>query len=493
MVIIAVTVLCAALAEITQTVQLPEHSFWLQVLVTLGGCFSLAVLFAAALGTRLHAGHSQMALVGGVLWVAGLCDLFSLFSYEFLPAFITANSSDKVVWFWFVARLWTSGALLLIFTPPAIAAKLRYPACLVSGAATLIITTAICQSHSLPVIYEPGGNVATWAIAAICAAGVVNLLTAFFIAHQPLAHKSSQQQWWLAAVMLAAANTIFIFIPAGSALIALVNLYVCLAYGLLATAACSAVLNQARASILTHCERESRAEAQAGLRLFARRLAHDVRNPLTAMRACAQLGEMRTTCSRSAELFQRIIKQIDYLSEMVGQTLPQMRLAIGKAELIDLNCLATEVVDSWRADAAARRLEIKVALWPDPLYVLAHPEQMRRALSNLIHNALQAMSPGGVVTVSLISAEEKAVVSVLDTGAGVAAADQVGLFKEFVATKDAGVGLGLAVTQDILADYGGRAWIDNTKLAPGAMFHFTLPLCVQQDECAEKLAAASFE
>jgi signal transduction histidine kinase len=108
--------------------------------------------------------------------------------------------------------------------------------------------------------------------------------------------------------------------------------------------------------------------------------------------------------------------------------------------------------------------------------VAADEAQLRQALLNLVRNAADAMSTGGALTVATRRSADGAVeVSVKDTGAGIPAENLDRIFEPFFSTKDGGTGLGLALTQQIVEEHGGRIEVDST---PGRGTTFTLRLPV---------------
>jgi signal transduction histidine kinase len=230
-------------------------------------------------------------------------------------------------------------------------------------------------------------------------------------------------------------------------------------------------------------------EQMAILRLIARKLAHDVRNPLTAMRASAQLGQMRTTCERSAELFGRIIAQVDQLTEIVDKSLQTACLQNGDKQVIELNGLLSDIARAWAPEAQSRERRIDLVPAAAPAFVLVRPHLLRQAVINLVRNAMQATSPGGSLQIRAECSPTEIVVAIEDTGGGVPDALSDQLFTAFVSGKENGAGLGLAVTKSIITDHGGRLWFAN-RPGPGAVFSFALPLCQTEQPAADSSAAA---
>jgi len=110
----------------------------------------------------------------------------------------------------------------------------------------------------------------------------------------------------------------------------------------------------------------------------------------------------------------------------------------------------------------------------EPMPLMADPELMHRALSNLVLNAMDAMPHGGTLTVSAKSREEQVEIRVADTGEGLTPEECERLFTPYYTTKQHGTGLGLAIVQSVIADHAGRIAVES-RTGGGAEFVITLP------------------
>ena len=183
------------------------------------------------------------------------------------------------------------------------------------------------------------------------------------------------------------------------------------------------------------------------------RAAHDIRNPLSTIRAAAQLGLTTDDSRKIADLFLKIQKYVDALDEFLEDilylgrpqpkalrpalVLPIMEMAVGQLEY-----LAAEIGVHIEVKAESRVLDAMI-----------EPKSLLRALINLVRNAIQAMPKGGYVEVALRNDSPEFVeVDVRDTGPGVPAEIRERIFEPFFTTKTGGTGLGLSIVQHSIVE-----------------------------------------
>jgi two-component system phosphate regulon sensor histidine kinase PhoR len=112
---------------------------------------------------------------------------------------------------------------------------------------------------------------------------------------------------------------------------------------------------------------------------------------------------------------------------------------------------------------------------------MADAERVQQVVTNLVHNSIKFTPPGGQITLSVETAGNELVVSVRDTGVGIAATDLPRVFERFFKADRArgggGTGLGLALAKHIVQGHGGRIWVESVE-GHGSTFHFSLPTAV---------------
>jgi two-component system, OmpR family, phosphate regulon sensor histidine kinase PhoR len=208
--------------------------------------------------------------------------------------------------------------------------------------------------------------------------------------------------------------------------------------------------------------------------------AHEFRTPLAVLRAEAQLLlRERGADARLAN----ITRQVDRLTHLVQQLLEAARLPFGSAPtaiaVIDLRELVSAVVRRFERSARVHRIRLSTSA-RTPVWVRADPERVALALANLIDNGVRFSPAGGVVDVSLRVSRGEALVSVRDRGVGIPPDRQDRLFEALYRAHagtpedHGGIGIGLAITRQIVTGHGGAVWFRSTA-GIGSTFAFSLP------------------
>jgi len=224
-----------------------------------------------------------------------------------------------------------------------------------------------------------------------------------------------------------------------------------------------------------------RAQRLATWREVARRIAHEVKNPLTPIKLAAQRLQRRYGghLGQDGQVFQEctqiIVNQVDELKNLVNEfsrfaRLPHLTLAPQ-----DLNALVQETLLLYQEVQPRITLEFH----PDPALppILLDREQVKRLLLNLLDNALASISGSGTIAVSVRGdgAQDRVELSVSDTGEGVPDRDKVRIFEPYFSTKGGGTGLGLAIVNSIVAEHQGRIRVED-NVPRGARFIIEIPM-----------------
>ena len=194
----------------------------------------------------------------------------------------------------------------------------------------------------------------------------------------------------------------------------------------------------------------------------ARRLAHEIKNPLTPIQLSAERLEMKlaprlegTELAVLHKSVKTIVDQVDAMKRLVNEFRDYARLPAAQLQVVDLNALVGDIVALYDAGEVPVRLDLDAACPP----VMADPQQVRQVVHNLVQNAQDATPPGAgaVVLRSRVTDSGRWVrLSVLDHGPGFAEAILKRAFEPYVTTKTKGTGLGLAVVKKIMDEHGGR-------------------------------------
>jgi len=213
-------------------------------------------------------------------------------------------------------------------------------------------------------------------------------------------------------------------------------------------------------------------------------LAHELNQPLTAIQtyAACSLERIRSGASPLDELrrdMEKIIQQTDRAAGVVRHIRRFIRNQEAHRSTTDLNGVMRNALSLIREEIVGRGIQLEVHL-ADPLpLIVVDPVQIEQIVLNLVQNAIDAMTGGGVsdpvltVTTS-VGPDNSIQVAVSDRGPGVAPEVAARLFEPFVTTKDSGLGLGLSISQAIAESHGGRLWAAPNPRG-GTTFTFSLP------------------
>lgn len=217
------------------------------------------------------------------------------------------------------------------------------------------------------------------------------------------------------------------------------------------------------------------AQRQAAWGEVARRLAHEIKNPLTPIRLSAERMQHRIQSSlaeEDSEILQRatqtIVRQVESMKTMIDE-FSEYSADRFTPELLDLNALSMEVVDLYVEDRP--KISIRTELSKAPAWIQGDPDRIRQLLHNLIKNALEAQEEQAEGTIILSTGMQEAtvVLKVQDAGPGFAPEIIARAFEPYVTTKPTGNGLGLAVVYRITEDHQGRIRVYNDPTGGGCV------------------------
>jgi signal transduction histidine kinase/CheY-like chemotaxis protein len=220
--------------------------------------------------------------------------------------------------------------------------------------------------------------------------------------------------------------------------------------------------------------------------------SHDLRTPLTAIRALVQLVKEKPTLAEAEKrLLTMALGEVDRLTRLLNDLLDLRRLGAGAVMLhlqaVDLPAVIAGVLAGVQAAAAEKSLTLRADLPADPSgtaaaslpWVEADPDRLLQVLTNLLSNAVKYTPPGGAVVVRAAPVGAEVHIAVQDTGVGIPPEEQGRIFEPFhrasaVTSATIGAGLGLAICQQIVARHGGRIWVESA-VGQGSTFTFSLP------------------
>ncbi len=252
--------------------------------------------------------------------------------------------------------------------------------------------------------------------------------------------------------------------------------------GRLATA-----FNQMTEELMAQRERLVQTERVAAWRELARRLAHELKNPLFPLQITVEnlLRARENTPEQFDEVFREststLLAEIANLKTIVGRFSDFSKMPAPQFQAVDLNEMVRGVVQLFQGQLTqgARKIEPELQLGQAPP-VKADPVLLRRVIENLVLNAIDAMPEGGKLMFRTSKDDKFAIFELADTGKGLTPEECERIFTPYYTTKQHGTGLGLAIAQSVVSDHQGRISVSSRK-NQGTTFHVELPVAAGED------------
>jgi len=243
----------------------------------------------------------------------------------------------------------------------------------------------------------------------------------------------------------------------------------------------AAAFNRMTEDLLQQKERTVQAERVAAWRELARRLAHELKNPLFPLQVTVE--NLIRAKEKAPELFEEVfvegtttlLAEISNLKTIIGRFSEFSRMPQPQRKPTQVNDVVRSVLRVFQAQLQEKsQIAVHTELDSQLPEISADPELLHRALSNLVLNAIDAMPQGGDLTLSTQAADERIEISVSDTGSGLTEEECGRLFTPYYTSKQHGTGLGLAIVQSVVSDHGGRISVESAK-EKGTTFRIELP------------------
>jgi len=223
-------------------------------------------------------------------------------------------------------------------------------------------------------------------------------------------------------------------------------------------------------------------EKTSSILLLAAGVAHELGNPLNSLTIHLQLIERKLkklkASSRETRSLEDSIKvcrdEVTRLDGIIKNFLEAIRPRPPDLTEVYLPELIEEVLHFEGRELTDRGITVEAELPTATPVIMADRDQLKQVFFNLIKNAMEAMQPGGRLTVKVRTAEDSVYVAIADTGSGIKTEDLARLFQPYHTTKITGHGLGLMIVQRILRDHGGHVGIES-KEGVGTVVTLQLP------------------
>jgi len=223
-----------------------------------------------------------------------------------------------------------------------------------------------------------------------------------------------------------------------------------------------ASFNQMTGELLRQRDRAVQAERVAAWRELARRLAHELKNPLFPLQITVEnLMKARQQNSPEfndifAESTTTLLAELNNLKKIVGRFSDFSKMPTPRLQLFSVNRLLEDITRLFaqQLSATAKPIRLKTDFASTDTAISGDPDLLRRAFENLVLNAIDAMPNGGTLRITTSARNGTVAIEIADTGVGLTDEEAKRLFTPYYTTKQHGTGLGLAIVQSVISDHG---------------------------------------
>lgn len=235
-----------------------------------------------------------------------------------------------------------------------------------------------------------------------------------------------------------------------------------------------------------------RTERLASIGAFAANMAHEIKNPLVAIKTFAELLPERFTEEEFRDQFSKVaIREIERIDELVGRLRGLVTHQPNQLSPVAIPVLVEEVLALLRGQLEQARISVTTVYEDTASIVAGDQAQLRQLFLNVLMNAVEAMQKGGSLTVTLsrkrTTEPNMLFVEVRDSGSGIPDQLLEKIFDPFVTTKAQGSGLGLSICQGIIEAHRGTIVAANNTPAPGATITIALPVAQSTSATVETM------
>jgi signal transduction histidine kinase len=243
----------------------------------------------------------------------------------------------------------------------------------------------------------------------------------------------------------------------------------------------AASFNRMTEDLMQQKDRTLQAERVAAWRELARRLAHELKNPLFPLQVTVE--NLMRAKQKSPEMFEEVFQEgtatllaeINNLKTIISRFSEFSKMPQPQRHPTQVNDVVRSVLRVFHAQLQEKnQIVVRTELADALPEIAADPDLLHRALQNLVLNAIDAMPQGGELTIRTAALGDHVEISVSDAGSGLTPEECGRLFTPYYTTKQHGTGLGLAIVQSVVSDHGGKISAESTK-EQGTTFHIELP------------------
>jgi signal transduction histidine kinase len=219
----------------------------------------------------------------------------------------------------------------------------------------------------------------------------------------------------------------------------------------------------------------ARANRLSSLGMLAAGIAHEIRNPLTAVKTFLDLLPQRIDDKEFLGQFRDLsLAELKRVTDLIAELLTLGRSTNVTRSDVDLVVAIEPVVRLMDSTARKRQVGVRIVAQPGLARVHADPDQLKQIVLNLLLNAIEASPAGGEVTLRLRAGGQNVICEVQDQGPGIAKDQLDNIFEPFFTTKETGTGLGLALVHQMVVEHGGSITLDS-EIGRGTVFRVSFP------------------
>lgn len=242
--------------------------------------------------------------------------------------------------------------------------------------------------------------------------------------------------------------------------------------------------NQMTRELIEHRDRLVQSERVAAWRELARRLAHELKNPLFPLQITIEnlIRAREVSPEQFDEVFREstttLLAELSNLKTIIGRFSDFAKMPTPQLQSVGVNDSVRRALKTYEAQFVAPNrppIRAKLHLADGLPEIQADPELLHRALSNLVLNAMDAMPKGGTLAIHTRRNDGGVRIEIIDTGTGLTKEECARLFTPYYTTKQHGTGLGLAIVQSVVADHHGRITVESEP-DRGTTFRIDLPV-----------------
>jgi signal transduction histidine kinase len=209
---------------------------------------------------------------------------------------------------------------------------------------------------------------------------------------------------------------------------------------------------------------------------FATGMAHEIKNPLSAIKTFAQyLPEKHTDPAFREKFFRIVQEEIDRINTLVRELSDFAKPAPLQLQPIHLSSLVEDTLSLLSSQCLRQGVEVVKSFQENGLVVQADPQQLKQVILNLLLNSLEAMSQGGRLEVATQAHPTSLALRIADTGCGISPEHQREVWDPFFTTKERGMGLGLAIVKGVVERHGGQITL-SSQPGKGTVVELSLPV-----------------